>query len=132
MKIPTFKSRNFTLREVLHRSKDVDEDVINVALYRMGYMQALRDMLGKPIKITSGFRDKKYNQSIGSSDNSYHRFRIDKDGRLIGANDFQVMGMTNSQAFEIIAKFSVGETYLHKKYDFIHNSDAGQDEQWVQ
>lgn len=131
MDIPNYRSRNFTLAEILHRDKGITKDVIDVGIYRMGYMQAIRDMLGKAIKITSGNRDLDYNRSIGSSDNSYHRYRIE-DGRLVGANDFTMVGMTNAQAYEIVSAFSVGETYLHRKFDFVHNSDAGEDKQWVQ
>ena len=134
MEIPNYKSRNFTLREILHRIKGVTQDVINVGIYRMGYMQAIRDMLGKPVKITSGNRNLEYNRSIGSSDNSYHVYRI-KEGRLIGANDFQVVGMSEHQAYEIVSTFSHGETYLHRKFNFVHNSDYNEgeiDEQWVQ
>lgn len=134
MDIPNYKSRNFTLREILHRSSNISKDVIDVGIYRMGYMQAIRDMLGKPIKITSGNRDLNYNRSIGSSDKSYHRYRIE-NGRLIGANDFKTIGMANHQAYEIVSKFSHGETYLHKRFDFVHNSDYNEndvDEQWEQ
>lgn len=133
-KIPDIRSRNFNLREILHRNRDVTDDIITVGIYRMGYMQALRDMLGKPIVITSGNRDLDYNRSIGSSDKSFHRYRIE-NGRLIGANDFKVMGMSAAQAYEIVSKFSHGETYLHKRFDFVHNSDFNDgevDEQWVQ
>lgn len=35
-------------------------------------MQKLRDLVGKPIKINSGYRTKEYNAKIGGSRNSQH------------------------------------------------------------
>jgi hypothetical protein len=132
--IPDVRSRSFTLKEIMHRTNDVTIEEVMVGLYRMGYMQAQRDIDGVPYKITSGRREAAYNKSIGSSDNSAHRWRIE-NGRLIGANDFVPIGKSLGEVYNRISKDSHGETYLHKKLEFIHNSDYNEgevDEQWVQ
>lgn len=45
-------------------------------------LQAVRDKLGKKIKITSGYRCLKHNQSVGGGTNSRHRYGMAADWRL--------------------------------------------------
>lgn len=57
-------------------------------------LEQVRDLLGKPILITSGFRSKPVNDAIGSRDTSQHRRGC--------AADFKVPGMTSKQVVEAI------------------------------
>lgn len=45
-------------------------------------LQRIRDALGKPIKITSGYRCLKHNQAVGGGTNSRHRYGMAADWRL--------------------------------------------------
>lgn len=57
-------------------------------------LQALRDALGKPIKINSGYRSTAHNAKIGGVKNSQH---------VLGkAADIKVAGMTPKQVKEVI------------------------------
>ena len=62
-------------------------------------LQPLRDKLGKPITITSGFRSAKVNQLVGGVGNSQHLY-----GQ---AADMVVSGMTPAQLVEFIKKSGV-------------------------
>lgn len=52
-------------------------------------LQVLRDFIGKPIKINSGYRTPQYNKEIGGVKNSQHIY-----GR---AADFYIFGMSTQQ-----------------------------------
>lgn len=74
-------------------------------------LQALRDQIGKPIKINSGFRCPAYNASIGGASNSQHI-----QGR---AADCVVDGMTPEEVAEAakrIAAFYSGGIGLYKGF----------------
>lgn len=62
-------------------------------------LQPLRDKLGKPIVVTSGFRSVKVNQLVGGVSNSQHLY-----GQ---ACDFVVNGMTPAQVVEFVKKSGV-------------------------
>lgn len=47
-------------------------------------LQRIRDALGKPIKITSGYRCLKHNQDVKGGTNSRHRYGMAADWRLKG------------------------------------------------
>jgi hypothetical protein len=49
-------------------------------------LQAIRDFLGRPIKINSCYRDEKYNQAVGGKKNSLHM--------QFNAIDFKPAGFT--------------------------------------
>ena len=61
------------------------------------FLERVRIVLGnKPISITSGYRCKLVNDSVGSKDTSQHRFGC--------AADIRVVGMTPRQVCEAIIK----------------------------
>jgi uncharacterized protein YcbK (DUF882 family) len=78
-------------------------------------LDRLREDIGKPINISSTYRDKPYNRAIGSGDGSQHvRFT---------AIDFTVSGMTPSQVFKrLLAMRERGEWTggLGKYPSFVH------------
>lgn len=70
MKINDIKvSTNFKLYEF--ECKDGNHEV-KVHLELIEKLQKLRDLVGKPIKINSGYRTKEYNAKIGGSPKSQH------------------------------------------------------------
>ena len=132
--IPDIRSRNFTLKEIIHRGSNVSQEIILIGMYRLGYMQGFRDWLwhreGKEIRITitSGWRDLDYNRSIGSSDGSYHIWKLDDKNVIFSANDFKSPDMDHHLLCERFAEFCRGEVYKHNTWKFVHGSDYGVDE----
>lgn len=65
---------NFALGEFV-RSEHIDEltpPVLKQLEFLTQRMQVVRDIIGRPIKITSGWRPDWYNKKIGGSSSSYH------------------------------------------------------------
>lgn len=88
-------TKNFSKSEF--DSKDgaeMPKDVLNNVKILAENLQVLRDAIGKPIKINSGYRSKSHNKNIGGSRNSQH---------LLGkAADIVVKGMTSKTVLKII------------------------------
>ena len=62
-------SANFKVKEFMcHDSCDKVLSDINL----VSKLQDLRDYLGKPVTITSGYRTASYNKQCGGAENSYH------------------------------------------------------------
>lgn len=53
-------------------------------------LQALRDITGKPITITSGYRGPKLNKAVGGASNSYHTKGLAVDINIAGMTERQV------------------------------------------
>ena len=77
-------------------------------------LQAVRDELCMPMKITSGHRCKAHNASVGGSVDSYH-----VSGR---AADVQSLGLTyNSDLIHIASRVGLNGVIIYK--NFIHLDD---------
>lgn len=53
-------------------------------------LQPLRDALGKPIQITSGFRSEAVNEAVGGASTSQHRFGQAADIKVAGMTPFEL------------------------------------------
>ena len=98
-------SQNFTLNELTYsdtasrlgiKNLPTQEVIQNLGALVQNVLQPLRDMLGKPITITSGFRNKLLNQKVGGANNSQHLF-----GQ---AADIIVYGMKVEDLYNYIKK----------------------------
>lgn len=88
-------------------------------------LQELRDIIGKPIIVNSGFRCAKHNQAVGGSPRSQHLF-----GK---AADIQSPGMLPLEIAEIakyIDVFTEGGIGLYTKQGFIHLDVRGYPARW--
>jgi zinc D-Ala-D-Ala carboxypeptidase len=118
-------SKNFNLSEFVRTSTGIDniptpEAVQNLELLVQNILQPLRDAVGKPIRITSGYRSPAVNASVkGSSTTSQHM-----KGQ---AADFQIDGMTNQQIIDLVRKLKLpydqiideqlkGKKWIHVSY----------------
>lgn len=126
--------RNFTLQEIVHTPLDqFPSELLPIAYMALGYAQALRDYLQVPININSGYRSKEYNATLpGSAADSFHIWRYE-NGKPIWALDISSPSMSAAELYEKVRKFVVGETYLHRRFQFVHISPTQkQDEEWTQ
>ena len=109
---------NFTISELvksdtaekagINNTPDINslDNLLELIFY---VLQPLRDKLGKPMIITSGFRSKKVNELVGGVSNSQHLY-----GQ---ACDFVVNGMTPAQVVEFIKKSGVEFDQCVNEYD---------------
>lgn len=74
-------SKNFSIQEFTSsntaRSKHIDNTPSDDIIYRLSYgvthvLQPLRDFLGKPIKVSSGYRSPALNKAVSGSFKSQH------------------------------------------------------------
>jgi uncharacterized protein YcbK (DUF882 family) len=86
---------NFSLQEF--QSKDgapFPNEVVTNLITLAKQLQVLRNHLGKPITITSGYRSKEHNMKIGGALDSFHVRGM--------AADIQVEGMKPKEVAEVI------------------------------
>lgn len=88
------------------------DNLLNLIFY---CLQPIRDILNKPMIITSGFRNPKVNFLAGGKANSQHL-----EGK---AADFNVKGMTPNQIINFIVKSGIEYDQLINEYDkWVHIS----------
>ena len=81
---------NFSLREFRCKDgTDVPDELRENVILLCENLQILRDHIGKPIRIISGYRSPKYNRRIGGARRSQHM--------LAKAADLRVTGMTSHE-----------------------------------
>lgn len=74
-------SKNFKVREF--RCRD-GSDTIFIAPKLVEVLQKVRDRIGKPLVISSGYRTESYNKEIGGVDYSQHKYGTAADVRCTG------------------------------------------------
>jgi len=104
-------TQNFILDEFLSLGDTIPPSVEVVRNLRnvANRLQLLRDLLGKPIRVTSGYRSIQHNARIGGSPNSFH---------ILGmAADIVVDGMSPKEVQEYLKHWSGGlgsyDTFTH-------------------
>lgn len=109
---------NFKMSELIHSDKAVENNINNMpdinSLDNMlelitFCLQPVRELLGVPMIITSGFRNPLVNRLVGGKDNSQHSY-----GQ---AADFVITGMTPAQIVEIIRKSNIEYDQLINEHD---------------
>lgn len=120
-------TKNFSKHEF--DSKDGSEmpaEVVERVKVLAGYLQVLRDHLGVPITVNSGYRSTEHNKAIGGSDGSKHMEGI--------AADIVVPGFTPDQVFEVIEDLTAQGELPHggmKAYStFTHWDYRGYKARW--
>ena len=114
---------NFTISELvksdtaekngLNNTPDINslDNLLELIFY---VLQPLREKLGKPMVITSGFRSVKVNELVGGVDNSQHLY-----GQAV---DFVVNGMTPKQVVEFVTKSGIEFDQLIDEGSWTHIS----------
>ena len=115
---------NFKISELIHSDIAIQNNINNMpdinSLDNMlelifHCLQPIRDLIKKPMIITSGFRNQQVNFLAGGAFNSQH-----KEGK---AADFIIKGMTPKEIIEIIKKSDIEYDQLLNEYDkWVHIS----------
>jgi hypothetical protein len=99
-------TKNLTLQELIDsntaKAKGIDNSPTNEHLRNLieianNIFQPLRDGIGKPIKISSGYRSEKLNKAVGGSKTSQHN-----KGQALDL--VATTGFTNKDIFDYIKK----------------------------
>lgn len=126
-------SQNFTLEELIYsdtanrykiNNTPTDKEIRNLGALCQNVLQPLRDKLGKPITITSGYRSNQLNSKLKGASNSQHRY-----GQ---AADIVVKGMDTNQLYrfikgsgiiydQLIYEVSGNTSWVHISYCHSHN-----------
>lgn len=115
---------NFKMSELIHSQKAIEKNINNMPdinsldnlLNLIFYcLQPLRDKIGKPFIVSSGYRNKEVNKLVGGKENSQH---------LTGcAVDFRIQNMSVTEAVEAIKKTGVEYDQLINEYNrWVHIS----------
>lgn len=115
---------NFKMSELIYSEKAVENNINNMPdINSMDNMldlifyclQPVRDLIKKPMIITSGFRNPLVNRLVNGEENSQH-----KTGQ---AADFVIKGMTPAQIVNVIKKSNIDYDQLINEYDsWVHIS----------
>lgn len=101
---------NFNLKEFLKPGHKLPGEVYLNNITNLAHrLQVVRDIIGKPIKITSGYRTISHNQSVGGAPNSYHLYGM--------AADIVVDGLSARELQKLLKNWSGGmgcyDTFTH-------------------
>lgn len=92
---------NFSLNEFLHAGSGTPAPWILDNLTQLANrLQVIRDLLGKPIIITSGYRTPEHNKAVGGEPNSFHLKGM--------AADIVVPGMSAKEVQNFLKNWSGG------------------------
>lgn len=114
----TWRWKNFHPREIACRR--TGRVIINERA--LDKLQALRDKLGRPITITSGYRSPEHNEAVGGARNSKHMEGIAFDCRMDNHNPTEFMAAAQEVGFDAIGTYP--------KSGFIHIDDRGVHKRW--
>lgn len=116
--VPHFKLSELVKTSVVkYQKKNLEEaKKIMGRMYQLaGFAERVREIIGKPLIINSGFRCVKLNNAVGGSLSSQHLYAE--------AIDIRVSGKTSSEVFRILAASDL-------KYDQLILEKSG-NAQWV-
>jgi len=119
--------KNFNLSEFRCKDgTDVPEELLANVRKLAKNLQVIREHIGKPIKVISGYRSPSYNRRIGGARRSQHM--------LATAADIKVAGMSPSEVKAVIVgliksgKIDSGGVGLYKT--FTHYDTRGRNARW--
>ena len=120
-------SKNFSLSEFDCNDGSVTpkEVIVNLQLLAE-QLQVLRDFVGKPITINSGYRSPAYNKKIGGASRSQHLLGTAADIRIDGISPREVHGIVS----ELIKDGRMKEGGLGKYSSFTHYDIRGNKARW--
>tara|TARA_B100000676_G_scaffold190471_1_gene187360 strand:- start:864 stop:1262 length:399 start_codon:yes stop_codon:yes gene_type:complete len=119
--------KNFILSEFMCKDgSDVPDSMLDNVKLLAKNLQVLRDEIGKPIRVISGYRSPKYNRKIGGARKSQHM--------TSKAADIKIKGMTPAEVKSTIVrlikegKMMSGGIGLYRT--FTHYDVRGRNARW--
>ena len=117
-----FKKSEFDSKDGAEMPKEVLENIKMLSKY----VQLIRNEIGVPLVINSGYRSPKHNAKVGGVNNSYH-----VQGK---ASDLKPKGITPKQLYDVIIKLIKGGVIYNGGvglYDtFVHYDIGCQGRRW--
>ena len=108
---------DYAIRNDMDNTPDADV-VLNLATLCKHVLEPLREIVKRPIQITSGYRSRFVNLGIGGSKTSQHI-----EGK---AADIVVPNMSIDELFDIASKFVEYDQVIHEFGRWLHISYNGQ------
>lgn len=100
-------SKNFNLQEfVCHDGSNL----VMVDEFLVKKLQALRDMIGAPIEVVSGYRTPEYNKQVGGVDDSQHLYGKAADIKVSGYDIKTIAALAEKIGFDGIGTY---RTFVH-------------------
>lgn len=87
-----------------------------IDMEQVHFLEDLRDRLGRPVTITSGYRCEEYNKKVGGAKHSQHR--------LGTATDIIVRGMDVYELYEIVKPMNPKGLGLYENFLHIDNREG--------
>ena len=114
----TLLAPNFSLREFVRDVDPIPAPAVLDNLYRIANrLQTLRDLLGKPIFIHSGYRTPDHNRDVGGAPKSLHL-----EGKAV---DIHVPDMSPQELYTLLRNWSGGMgLYKYHLHLDIRNTNA--------
>ena len=100
-------SKNFKLKEF--QCKDGSQ-LVKIDSELLQKLQQLRDLIGKPIIINSGYRTESYNKKVGGAKNSYHMQGKAVDIKVNGMKPKEIAKIAEEKGFTGIGIY---KNFLH-------------------
>ena len=112
-------TKNFTLDELCVTSTGLPnvpgtDDTVNLINLTVHILQPLRDALGVPVRVNSGFRSRVVNAAVGGVSNSQHA--------LGQAADITAVGFSPSQLAHLIRDLKLPYDQLIQEPTWVHVS----------
>lgn len=114
-------TKNFRLQEFQCKSgADMPLEVLENIKILADQLQVLRDHIGRPITITSGYRSPEHNKKVGGAKASKHVLGMAADFKVEGLTpatvikDIEVLIMTNQMLEGGIGKYPTWTHYDHR------------------
>jgi uncharacterized protein YcbK (DUF882 family) len=85
-------------------------------------LEGLRNAVGAPVYITSGYRCARYNKVVGGAENSYHLFGM--------AADIWVKGISPEQLAELAERTGFDGIGIYPDQGFVHVDVRGYRARW--
>ncbi|MFW0778392.1 MAG: D-Ala-D-Ala carboxypeptidase family metallohydrolase [Rickettsiales bacterium] len=104
-------SQHFSRHEFKCKCGECDFDTVDADL--VAPLEYVRQYLGKPITITSGCRCDKYNNQIGGSPRSQHKYGRAADIVVRGVDAVEVYELLNASPFRNDISLGKYENFTH-------------------
>jgi len=124
-------SKNFSLREFRCKDgSDVPEELMENVQLLADNLQKLRDRLGAPIKVISGYRSPEYNRKVGGAKYSQHLLGLAADVRVKNYSPADLQGIV----IEMVKNKELhqGGIGVYNRSNFLHYDCRGRAARWSQ